>query len=79
MKLVQVIPIITVKTLGKLSYFTSLDVNLGDLVGVNINKRKLLAIVVEISNLEDNKLEIRSQDFSLRKIDSIVTAGAINM
>ena len=48
MYLVEVIPIISIKTLGKLSYFTSLNVSLGDIVEISINKRKLMAIVVYI-------------------------------
>jgi primosomal protein N' len=77
MYLVQVIPIISVKTLGNLSYFTSLPINLGDIVEVSINKRKIFAIVVGMSQVGESKLEIRNQDFSLKKINSIAIPGAI--
>lgn len=77
MYLVDVIPIISVKTLGNLSYFTSLPVNLGDMVEVSINKRKIYAIVVAMRQVGESKLEIRNQNFSLKKIDSIAIAGAI--
>lgn len=77
MYLVQVIPIISVKTLGNLSYFTSLAVNLGDIVEVSINKRKVFAIVIEIRQASQSKLEIRNQDFSLKKINGIAIPGAI--
>ena len=78
MNLITVIPIISIKKLGILSYFSSLDLNIGDMVEININNRKLEAIVLKIEDLKNAKQEIRSQDFSIKKITNIIQKKAID-
>jgi SepF-like predicted cell division protein (DUF552 family) len=78
MNLITVIPIISIKKLGILSYFSSLDLNIGDMVEININNRKLEAVVLKIEDLKNAKQEIRSQDFSIKKITNIIQKKAID-
>lgn len=78
MFLITVIPIISIKKLGILSYFSTLDLSIGDMVEININNRKLQAVVLKIEDLKNVKQEIRSQDFSIKKITNIIQAKAID-
>lgn len=78
MNLITVIPIISIKKLGILSYFSSLELHIGDMVEININNRKLEAIVLRIEDLKNVKQEIRSQDFSIKKITKVIHERAID-
>lgn len=78
MFLITVIPIISIKKLGILSYFSSIDLHIGDMVEININNRKLEAIVLKIEDLKNVKQEVRSQDFSIKKITKIIHEKAID-
>ncbi len=78
MNLITVIPIISIKKLGILSYFSSLELHIGDMVEININNRKLEAIVMKIEDLKNAKQEIRSQDFSIKKITKVIHEKAID-
>jgi len=78
MNLVTVLPIISIKKLGNLSYFSSLNLEIGDLVEININNRKLEAIVIKIEDLKNAKQEVRSQDFSIKKITNVIQKSAIS-
>lgn len=78
MLVAEVIPLKTTKKLGILSYYTTLNIELGDLVEINIQKRSLKGIIIGIQNLKDAKLNIKSNDFTIRKIKSIIKKSAID-
>jgi primosomal protein N' len=48
------------------------------MVEININNRKLEAIVLKVEDLKNAKQEIRSQDFSIKKITNIIQKKAID-
>ena len=78
MKLVEVVPLTTVKTLARLTYFSNLPLNLGDLVTVEINKRKVFGVVSLLEDAADRKQEIRNVEFSLKKVNSVTIPNFID-
>ena len=78
MKLVEVVPLTTVKTIARLTYFSNLPLNLGDLVTVEINKRKVFGVVSLLEDAADRKQEIRNVEFSLKKVDSVTIPNLID-
>ncbi len=73
MKVIHVIPISRGILLDRLSYFTSVDVELGKTVLVPLRKKMIHALVVGKENVSDAKSEIKSSTFSLRKMENIET------
>lgn len=60
------------KSLNKesLSYFSSKYFNAGSLIKVPLRKRMISALVLESKEVMDNKSEIKSAGFSMKKVDS---------
>ncbi len=71
MKIVTVLPITKSPGGDELTYFTSLPVEVGKLVGMPIGKRTEHGIVMAVADVGDIKSEIKDADFNLRKIQSV--------
>ena len=67
MYICELLPLKTTKKIDTLSYFTSLDINVGDLAEINMNGQILSALVIGVTNIKNSKTEIRSQDFKIKK------------
>lgn len=78
MNICYVAPLDTIKKLGVLTYFSNLELENGDLVEIQINKRKLQAIVLHTEPAENAKHELRSGDFQIKKISKVVKKNAIS-
>ncbi len=70
MRVYRVSPILQYSPFYKLTYFSKLDFQIGNICEIDFNKRKILAIVVESLSMDDAKVEIRSGNFKTKKIES---------
>ncbi len=68
MKIVSVIPFKKGIPKGDLTYFTSLDIHLGNIVSVPVRSKETLALVVSIEELKETKSNIKGMNFKLRKV-----------
>lgn len=68
MKIVSVIPLKKGLQKSDLTYFTILDVKLGDIVLVPIKNKKILALVTSVEELKEAKSDIKKANFGLKKI-----------
>ena len=68
---IEVIPIARGIFKEKLTYFTAKEVPLGSIVEVPIRKSTAKALVVKRVSVADAKTELRSADFSARKISAV--------
>lgn len=71
MLVVTVIPLQKVAFEEELTYFTSLSVQVNDIVSITLRKRKILGLVIEIEEALENKMQIKGADFNLRKIEEV--------
>lgn len=73
MNVITVIPIS--RGIGKetLSYFTSSAVELGSLVEVPLRKKFVEGLVIEIKDVRSMKSQLKTADFSLRKVEKLVS------
>ena len=71
MKLITVIPIDRGIFKDELSYFSNNNPGVGSLVSVPVRNRLIKALVVSEKKLAEAKTEIKSQDFSLKKLASL--------
>jgi primosomal protein N' len=78
MNICYVAPLDTTKKLGILTYFSTLDTEKGDLVEIQINKRKLSAIILHVETAEDAKQDLRTSLFQIKKITKIIKKNAIS-
>ncbi len=71
MRILTTIPI--AKGIGKdtLTYFAKEDVPLGSIVSIPLRSKKALGLVIGTNNAEDLKTELKSLDYSIKKIDKI--------
>ncbi|PCI29155.1 primosomal protein N' [Candidatus Wolfebacteria bacterium] len=70
MFLVDVIPITRGITIDSLTYFTSTKVVRGDIVQVPLRSRNVPALVVSIRDVAEQKSQLKSSSFSIKKIRS---------
>jgi len=77
MKIIDVIPIAKGIPQEKLSYFTSKDVSVGALVSVPVRKKEIPAIVSAVSDAKESKINLKSSDFSIKPIKSVISANLI--
>lgn len=77
MYIVKVIPLKTGIPKESLTYFTTQDVSIGDVVRVSIRNRVIPAIVFVVQSMKDEKMNIKSADFNLKKINTIVGPSTI--
>lgn len=72
MNIVTVIPLKKSVQKETLTYFTSHDIEPGMIVHVPVRKRTIPALVIDIKNAEDEKSNLKSADFNLKKVTDIV-------
>jgi len=75
MKTVTVVPI--AKSIGKenLTYFSSKDIAVGALVCVPVRSKTIDALVVEVSDVESSKSELKEAAYQLKKIERVKVAS----
>ncbi len=72
MKIVRVIAIAKGAPKGELSYFSKIPVQVGSIVSIPVRKKEYPALVVSISEAGVDRSLIRSSDFALKKISTIL-------
>ncbi len=72
MKAVHIFPIGGGPDKGSLSYFTAKEVFVGDTVSITIRGRKVLGIVDEVDDIEEDRTSIKQSAFKLKKIDAVL-------
>ncbi len=70
-KIITVVPISSGVFKEELTYFTSLEVKIGNLVSVQVRNKKIVGIVVNIKKADEIKEQIRSSEFELKKINEL--------
>lgn len=70
MRVYRVSPILQYSPFYRLTYFSKLDFEVGSICEIDFNKRKILAVVVEVLEMNDAKVEIRSGNFKTKKIEN---------
>ncbi|MFA6000266.1 MAG: hypothetical protein WC783_04830 [Candidatus Paceibacterota bacterium] len=68
MKIVTVIPLARGTFKENLTYFTSKEIENGNIVSVTLRNKKILGLVVDSSNASDAKSDIKGMNFNLKKI-----------
>ncbi|MFA5778421.1 MAG: hypothetical protein WC870_02980 [Candidatus Paceibacterota bacterium] len=68
MKIISVIPLKKAVLKGDLTYFTNLEISIGDIVSVPIRNKKNLALVTSVEELKEAKSDIKGMKFNLKKI-----------
>ncbi|MFA5791619.1 MAG: hypothetical protein WC884_01110 [Candidatus Paceibacterota bacterium] len=68
MKIISVIPLKKGIFKGILTYFSSLDISIGNIVSVSIRNKKILALVTSVEELQNKKSNIKDMNFSLKKV-----------
>jgi primosomal protein N' (replication factor Y) len=68
MKIVSVIPLKKSLLKGDLTYFTSLNVEVGNIVYVPVRNNKTLSLVTSVEELEEAKTDVKKMDFNLKKV-----------
>ena len=68
MKIISVIPFKKGIPKGDLTYFTSLEVAVGNIVTVSIKSKKILALVTSVEELKDKKSNVKGMNFNLKKV-----------
>lgn len=69
MRVYRVSPILQYSPFYRLTYFSKLDFEVGNICEIDFNKRKILSVVVEVLEMNDAKVEIRSGNFKTKKIE----------
>jgi primosomal protein N' len=70
MKCIQVLPILKHTFSEELTYWTTHDFQIGDLIQVELNHRNIYAVVSSIVSLSEAKEFIKSRDFKIKKIET---------
>lgn len=71
MFVIDVIPIAKGITRETLSYFTSKEAVPGGIVTVPVRNKKIRALVVSATPVEDNKTKIKTSDYAMRKVENL--------
>lgn len=69
MKVYRVSPILKYSPFFTLTYVSKFDFEVGNVVHIDFNNRKIFGIVLEVFDLKDAKVEIRKSDFKTKKIE----------
>ena len=72
MKLVEITPISAGVQKDSLTYFSSKEVSIGDLVTVEVRKKIINALVTDVTSLDRSKVDIKRANFGMKKISSVV-------
>ena len=68
MKIISVIPLKKCILKGDLTYFTSLNIAVGNIVSVPIRNKETLALVTSSEELKGEKSNVKNMDFNLKKV-----------
>ncbi|MFA6353546.1 MAG: hypothetical protein WCW93_01285 [Candidatus Paceibacterota bacterium] len=68
MKIISVIPLKKNTLRGDLTYFSNLDIAVGNIVSVPIRNKETLALVTSSEELTERKSNIKNMNFNLRKV-----------
>ena len=68
MRIVSVIPLKKGVLKGDLTYFSSLEITVGDIVTVPVRSKKTLALVTSIEELKEAKSDVKKMNFNLKKV-----------
>ncbi len=71
MKLVTIIPFLKSLKVENLTYFSSKDVLVGDIVTAPVRKKEVKGVVINVEEVKNQKGDIKSADFNFRKISKI--------
>ncbi len=71
MKLIEVSPISSKVAKDSLTYFSSKAVHVGDIVSVEVRKKKYDALVVGVSDVRSAKGDLKSSNIGFKKIDAV--------
>jgi len=78
MNIVSVLPITKYSPDNELSYYSSINLALGDVVKVPMGRRVILGIVRKITPAKDAKYSVRTANFELKKIISKIGESIID-
>ena len=78
MKILTVIPIARGITADTLTYFTKSDVGVGAIVSVPLRKKSVYGLVTGSREAKEIKSELKSLDYSIRKVERIETKGFLS-
>ena len=70
MKVYEISPIIKYSPFFSLTYFSKFDFEVGNIVEVEINKKKVLGVVQNTESLKDAKRDLRNAKFQSKKIEN---------
>ena len=68
MKIISIIPLKKSVPRGDLTYFTNLNINIGNIVSVPIRNKETLALVTASEELKEEKSNIKKMNFHLKKV-----------
>lgn len=68
MKIVTVIPLQKTVFTEELTYFSSKEIRLGDIVSISLRNKKILGLVISSVDATTAKSEVKKMDFNLKKI-----------
>lgn len=71
MKLVEVSPISSKIQKDSLTYFSAKEISIGDIVEIEVRKKKYDALVVDVREVKNLKQEIKTATFGFKKIESV--------
>lgn len=78
MFLLKVIPIATKLPEKYFSYFSLAKIKAGSLVEIKIKNRKVSGIIVEVKDVKTEKMNLKGENFSLKKIESVLKENFID-
>jgi primosomal protein N' len=76
-KIISVIPIVKGVLKKELTYFSSKDIHVGDIVSVLVRKKESRALVTSVSDLSSNKSSVKAGDFELKKVLEVVSKSPL--
>ena len=78
MYLLKVIPIATKLPEKYFSYFSLAKIKAGSLVEIKIKNRKISGIIIEVKDVAAEKINLKGENFSLKKIERVVKENFID-
>ncbi len=69
MNILTIIPIVKGSIKDSLTYFTKEDVTKGSIVSIPLRKKTAYGLVIESKNIEDEKYNLKTLSYSIRKIE----------
>ena len=78
MKIVEIIPFSKTLRKNHLSYFTTRDITVGNIVSIDIRKKLTNGLVVKVKDVKDSKEELKSSSFKMRKIKGVLKNTIFN-